>query len=67
MSELGEHDNETTGFIKKLGISWSARELLTSRDGLRSLELVVTAFHLMAEESHARTQDNRIPYQGSNP
>jgi hypothetical protein len=53
--------------FKKLGISWLAKELLTSRDGLRSLELVVTAFHWMAEVNHARTQDNRIPDRGSNP
>jgi len=40
---------------------------LASQDGLRSLELVVTAFHWMAEVNHAWAQDNRIPDRWSNP
>jgi len=67
VTDRSEHDNETTSFIKTLGISLLAKEFATSRDGLRSFELVVTAFHWMAEENHVRTQDKRIPDQGSNP
>jgi hypothetical protein len=67
VTEHSEHGNGTTNIIKKLGISWLSKELLTSRDGLRSLEWVVTASRWMAEESNTLTQDNRIPDRGSNP